>query len=237
MVLTSQKVFIVTGSTSGIGKQLAGILYQHNAKVYIASRNAAKATATIKEFQYLYPTSTGSVIFLRLELDDLSGIKASAEEFLRQESRLDVLWNNAGVMIPPQGSKSKQGYELQLGTNCLGPFLFTKLLTPILAATAKHAPKHSVRVVWLSSSSARAFAPKGGVEMDNLDYKKDRSIFVKYGTSKAGVIFESMEFARRYAKDRLMSVVRAAHPSVPLPRLLLSNNTFDLVVGSWYSQD
>jgi retinol dehydrogenase 12 len=88
-------------------------------------------------------------VFLRLDLDDLTTIKKSAEEFLAKETRLDVLWNNAGVMIPPQGSKTKQGYELQLGTNNVAPFLFTKFLTPLLVETAKSATKGSVRVLWV----------------------------------------------------------------------------------------
>jgi retinol dehydrogenase-12 len=75
--------------------------------------------------------------FLRLDLADLTTIKASAEEFLSKETKLHVLFNNAGVMCPPQGSKTPQGYELQLGTNNIGTFMFTKLLTPILNATAR----------------------------------------------------------------------------------------------------
>ena len=77
-------------------------------------------------------------------------------------------------MMPPQGSKTKQGYELQLGTNNVAPFLFTKLLHPVLARTAKHAPANSVRVVWTSSSGVESFSPKGGVDLDNLDYKDDK---------------------------------------------------------------
>ena len=62
-----------------------------------------------------FPDSKGELVFLHLDLDDLSTIKKSAEEFLSKEQKLDVLWNNAGVMVPPQGSKTKQGYEMQLG--------------------------------------------------------------------------------------------------------------------------
>lgn len=90
----------------------------------------------------------------------------------------------------------------------MGPFLLTKLLQPILAQTAKTAPKDSVRVVWVSSSAAEGMAPKGGVEMSNLDYKKDKSAWFKYGTSKAGNVLHSGEFAKRYQRDGLISVVR-----------------------------
>jgi len=88
-------------------------------------------------------------------------------------------------MVPSEGSKTVQGYELQLGTNNVAPFLFTSLLTPLLVKTAKTAPKGSVRVIWVSSTVAELMSPKNGVEMDNLDYKKDKPVWHKYGVSKA----------------------------------------------------
>jgi NAD(P)-dependent dehydrogenase (short-subunit alcohol dehydrogenase family) len=92
---------------------------------------------------------------------------------LKIEDRLHVLWNNAGVMVPPQGSQTKQGYEQQLGTNNLAPFLFTKLLAPVLKATALTEPVGSDRGVWVATSAAANFAPRGGVVMSNLSYEKD----------------------------------------------------------------
>ncbi|KAH9203542.1 hypothetical protein DL95DRAFT_529610 [Leptodontidium sp. 2 PMI_412] len=200
------KVFIVTGSSSGVGKELAQILYSHNAKVYVAARSQEKARKAIESIKATFPKSAGELVFLRLDLDDLTTIKKSAEDFLSKETKLDVLWNNAGVMVPPQGSTTKQGYELQLGTNNVAPFLFTKLLTPILASTAKASPPGTVRVVWTSSSAAETFSPANGVDMANLDYKNDKSSLHKYGVSKAGNYLHSTEFARRYSGDGILSV-------------------------------
>ncbi|KAH7385138.1 hypothetical protein BKA64DRAFT_158607 [Cadophora sp. MPI-SDFR-AT-0126] len=200
------KVFIVTGASSGVGKELAQILYSHNAKVYVAARSSEKAEKAIESIKVAFPNSKGAIEYLHLDLDDLSTIKASAEEFLSKEKKLDVLWNNAGVMAPPQGSRTKQGYELQLGTNNVAPFLFTKLLTPILKASAKVNPPGSTRVVWVSSSAAEAMSPKGGVDMANLDYKKDQAVWHKYGVSKAGNVHHAKEFAKRYGDDGIISV-------------------------------
>ena len=197
----------MTGSSSGVGKELAQILYSHNAKVYIAARSSEKASAAIDFMKTNFPDSKGELVFLSLDLDDLSTIKKSAEEFLSKEKKLDVLWNNAGVMVPPQGSKTKQGYEMQLGTNNLAPFLFTKLLTPTLIKTAKVSPPGTVRVVWVSSSIAEGFSPKNGVDMDNLDYKTDKSAWRKYGMSKAGNILHSKEYAKRHGSNGVISVV------------------------------
>jgi retinol dehydrogenase 12 len=117
------------------------------------------------------------------------------------------LFNNAGVMVPPQGSKTKQGYELQLGTNNLAPFLFTELLTPVLVKTAKAKGPGNVRVVWVSSSAAELLSPNGGVEMDNLDYKREKGAWHKYGVSKAGNVLHAMEYAKRHGGEGIISVV------------------------------
>ena len=199
----------MTGGASGIGLELVKILYAHNAKVYVAARSEQKASKAIASTESSFPKSNGELVFLHLDLNDLMLVKQSAESFLSKESRLDVLWNNAGVMTPPQGSKTKQNYESQLGTNCLGPFLFTKLLTPLLVSTAKSAPRGSVRVVWLGSSAAEMMSPKGGVDMTNIDYKIDKSAWYKYGTSKAGNVLYSKEFAKRYQANDVISVVCA----------------------------
>jgi retinol dehydrogenase-12 len=199
------KVFIVTGSTAGVGKELAQILYSKNAKVYIAARSSEKAEKVITAIKASFPDSKGELVYLHLDLDDLTTIKASADEFLSKETKLDVLWNNAGVMVPAQGSKTKQGYELQLGTNNVAPFLFTKLLTPILVDTAKANAPGTTRVVWVSSSAVE-MSPKGGVDLNNLDYKVDKGAWAKYGVSKAGNLLHSHEFARRYGKDGVISI-------------------------------
>jgi retinol dehydrogenase-12 len=204
---------MVTGATSGVGRELTKILYSHDAKVYLAVRSPEKAFSTIQSLKTAYPKSKGEMVFLKLDLDDLRTIKASVEEFLSKEERLDVLWNNAGVMVPPQGSQTKQNYELQLGTNNVAPFLFTKLLAPILSKTAKESPVGSVRVVWVASSAAARFSPEGGVNMSNLDYKKDESAWHKYGVSKAGNILHATEFAKRYKSDGIISIVSAEHQS------------------------
>jgi NAD(P)-dependent dehydrogenase (short-subunit alcohol dehydrogenase family) len=190
-----------------VGKALAQILYSHDAKVYVAARSEEKTTKAINEIKSNCPQSKGELVFLHLDLGDLTTIKKSADEFLSKENRLDVLWNNAGVMAPPAGSKSAQGYELQIGTNNIAPFLFTKLLTPLLIKTAKTAPKGSVRVVWVSSIIAELLSPKNGIEMDNLDYKTDKQVLHKYGVSKAGNWYHATEFAKLYRADGITSVV------------------------------
>ncbi|KAI0876702.1 retinol dehydrogenase 12 [Hypoxylon argillaceum] len=172
----------------------------------MAARSGDKAREVIENIKSKNPNSTGDVIYLHLDLDNLSTIKKSAEKFLSREKRLDVLWNNAGVMMSPKGSKTQQGYEKQLGTNALGPFLFTQQLMGVLSSTAKDSPEASVRVVWLSSSMVQLLAPPGGVDMGNLDYKTEKGAMHKYAVSKAANTFYSTELARRHSDDGIVSV-------------------------------
>ncbi|CEJ93193.1 hypothetical protein VHEMI08802 [[Torrubiella] hemipterigena] len=200
------KVYIVTGSNTGIGKEVAKILYSRNATVWIAARDDQRATQAIDDIRNDHAESKGTLKYLHLDLSDLSTIPTSAQTFLRQETRLDALFNNAGVMIPSPGSATKQGYELQMGVNCLGHFLFTKVLNPILLDTAKSARSGSVRVIWVSSSAVEGLAPHGGVDMDNIEYTQERSVYAKYGISKAGCYFYATEFAHRVEGSGIISI-------------------------------
>ncbi|KAI4865266.1 short-chain dehydrogenase [Hypoxylon rubiginosum] len=203
----SGKVYIVTGANTGVGKEVAQILFSKNATVWVTSRNEEKGRNAIQSIQEAFPSSTGKLVYLYLDLSDLTIVKKAAEIFLAEEKQLHVLFNNAGVMKPPEGSKSAQGYELQLGTNNLGPFLFTQLLTPTLVETAKASPEGSVRVVWVSSSAAEHLLPcEGGIDVDNLDYKKPIFYAFKYGVSKAGNYYHATEYARRHRKDGIVSL-------------------------------
>lgn len=203
-----KQVHIITGGYAGIGYELAKILYSKNATIYVAGRSASKAEGRIASIKSEFPNSKGRVEFLFLDLADLGTIKASAQEFLSKEKRLDVLTNNAGVMIPPDGSKTKQGYELQTGTHVYGHFLFTVLLEGVLKETAKVAETGTVRVTWASSSGAELMAPSAGVEFneDGL-LKETHPKELCYGQSKAANILQGVELAKRWGKDGIISNV------------------------------
>jgi retinol dehydrogenase-12 len=197
----------VTGGNAGVGKEVARILHSKHARVYVAARSQSKATEAIESIKNSNRESKGSLEYLHLDLNDLTTIKASAQEFLAKENKLHVLFNNAGVMTPTQGSKTAQGYELHLGVNNIAPFMFTKLLTPILVFTAKTEPPNTVRVIWTSSSATELMSPKSaGVPMDNLDYHIEKSGGYKYAVSKAGNYLHSAEFAKRHQSDGVISI-------------------------------
>ncbi|KAH6988318.1 hypothetical protein BKA56DRAFT_516021 [Ilyonectria sp. MPI-CAGE-AT-0026] len=203
----SGRVFIVTGGYSGVGLELSNILYRRNGTVYIAGRSEDKAEEAIASLKARSPKSGGRLQFLKLDLSDLSSIKQSVEEFTRKETRLDVLTNNAGVMTPPAGSKTVQGYELQMGTNCLGPFLFTKYLLPILRKTASSSPPGLVRVTWAGSLTAEMSSPPDGVAIgqDGAPVVHE-SQDLNYGQSKAGNVLLAAQLARELRGDGIISV-------------------------------
>ncbi|KAI9714691.1 MAG: hypothetical protein M1828_001120 [Chrysothrix sp. TS-e1954] len=208
------KVMIVTGGNAGIGLELVKMLYaKGDCTIYIASRSTDRITAAIKEIEADTPASSNSrpakLKSLRLDLNDLSTISESAKAFLAQESRLDILWNNAGIAQAPTGSVTKQGFEAHMGINCLGSYLFTKLLTSLLLKTAQTAPANSVRVIFTSSQNIEANAPPGGFIVDEQapgkhPPDKDRC----YAASKAGNWFLASELARRFRANGIVSITQ-----------------------------
>ncbi|MCJ1240241.1 hypothetical protein MMC14_008241, partial [Varicellaria rhodocarpa] len=198
------KVFIITGGSSGIGFELARILYYAGGTVYIMShheRRALQAIETIKASPAAPPTAESSRLgvlkFIHLDLADLSTVPTAVASFQSAETRLDVLFNNAGIASAPLDMKTAQGLEPHFGTNCLGPFLLTKLLLPTLNSTAAMAPANSVRVIWTSSILVELGAPEGGMTITQLrDPSKNRN--EHYSASKAGNWFLASEYQNRF---------------------------------------
>jgi NAD(P)-dependent dehydrogenase (short-subunit alcohol dehydrogenase family) len=127
------------------------------------------------------------------------------------------------VMLPPEGFKTAQGYELQQGVNNLGSFLLTYFLRPILVATAKHAPKNSVRVIWVSSGAVM-LELKTAIDFTNMNYKREESAMTKYRRSKAGNAVHAAELARRVADEGILSLVRPAERGNYGSRQLIQTN-------------
>ncbi|KAI0805877.1 hypothetical protein GGR55DRAFT_653819 [Xylaria sp. FL0064] len=198
------KVIIVTGSNTGLGKEIAQILYSKNAKVYMLARSEEKTKNAIESIKAAVPNSSGELIYLHLDLADIPSIKTTVEQFQRRESKLHLLFNNAGVAFPPGGSKTKQGYVLEIGVNCIGTFALTKLLTPTIVSTAKTSPPNSVRVIYVSSNASEGFSPKNYV--DNVEHAENLTAVGKYFSSKLGNYLHAAEFANRHKADGVVSV-------------------------------
>ncbi|KAF9002966.1 NAD(P)-binding protein [Cyathus striatus] len=194
------KVFLVTGGNTGVGFEIVKGLLQHNATVYLAARSASKGKEAIEQ---LKDVTGKEARFLQLDLSDLKSIKESAIEFNSKEKELHVLINNAGVMMPPLDQFTKDGYDLQFGTNVLGHFYFTKLLLPTLLATST--PSTPSRVVTVASAAGMMV---NNINFDTLRDSSARNKLSKstlYMQSKMANLVFATELARRYGDKGLVS--------------------------------
>lgn len=217
------KVILITGGNSGLGKQSALDLARREPKeIWLTSRTVEKAQDAIKDIKTACPSAT--IKPLALDLTSFDSIKAAARSFTQSSQRLDILMLNAGCMATPEGL-TKDGYELQFGTNYVGHALLLKLLTPVLEKTAGE-PNSDVRVVVLSSRAV-SMAPKGGIHFDSLKTKQESMpTWTRYGQSKVA----SALYARALARHYPQWTVTAIHPGV-----INTNLTHHIQEQHWWS--
>ncbi|PCD26169.1 hypothetical protein AU210_012601 [Fusarium oxysporum f. sp. radicis-cucumerinum] len=190
----SGQVYIVTGGNTGIGFNTVLELAAHKAKVYMGARSEAKANAAIVEIKSQYPHADISVLVM--DMMNLKTVKTAADEFVRKESRLHGLVNNAGIMATPY-EESVDHYEAQFQTNYLSHWLLTYSLLPILTQSARSTSPGTVRVVNVSSDGHLLFSPSAGIDFDDINQTKG-SAFSRYGMSKLANILHAKELHRRY---------------------------------------
>ncbi|KIW99759.1 uncharacterized protein Z518_10687 [Rhinocladiella mackenziei CBS 650.93] len=208
------KVILVTGGNIGLGKQSVLEFSRHGPEqVWLAARNLDKAKAAADEIKQQVPDAP--IKLLELDLSSFESVKRAAQTFSAGSDRLDILMLNAGIMAAPPGL-SKDGYEIQFGTNHMGHALLTKLLLPILERTARSGPDADVRIVSLSSRG-HMLAPKGGIQFDSLKTRADSlGAYGRYGQSKLSNIL----FARQLAQLYPQFTVSAIHPGMVRTNLL-----------------
>lgn len=196
----SGRIAIVTGANTGIGYETARALARKGAWVILACRDLAKASAAAARIQAEQPS--GSVQAQPLDLSDLDSVARFAERFAAEHDRLDLLINNAGVMVPPK-SQTKQGFELQLGTNHLGHFALTAHLLPLLRRTP------GARVVVVSSGAHHM----GHIDFADLNFEgRGYSPWRAYAQSKLANLLFALELQRRLRAAGAAVLVTAAHP-------------------------
>ncbi len=200
MLDQSGKVAVITGAASGLGFETARMLASKHARVVMAVRSSAKGRDAAARIKKEYPGA--DVAVMELDLADLASVRKFAENFRKRYSRLDLLINNAGVMVPPYG-KTADDFELQLGTNHLGHFTLTLLLLDMLKEV------QGSRVVTVSSG-AHAF---GILDFDDLNWEKRRyNAWQAYGDSKLANLYFTRELQQRLDEEDVNVLAVAAHP-------------------------
>lgn len=205
-----ERTYIVTGAGSGIGFATARQLATQRATVVLACRGGAGERAA-SELRAVRPEAR--VEAAELDLADLASVRAFAGQFLRRHGRLDGLVNNAGVMNTPLG-RTKDGFEMQLGTNHLGHFLLTELLVDMLKSSAPS------RVVVVSSSyHEAAMGRPAAIRFDDLNYERRRyDGWEAYAQSKLANVLHARELARRLSGTGVTCV--SVHPGWVRTRLI-----------------
>lgn len=195
----SGRTVVVTGANSGTGREAAVRLAGAGARVIMAVRDPAKGDRALADLRAQHPGAHAEVRVL--DLADL----ASVEKFvvgLTDVPHVDLLLNNAGVMAPPERFETVDGFELQLGTNFLGPFALTNRLLPhLLAAPAP-------RVVTMSSIAATW----GRIRTDDLQWARRYSPQRAYGQSKLADLYLALHLARTAEERGWPLLSAAAHP-------------------------
>jgi NAD(P)-dependent dehydrogenase (short-subunit alcohol dehydrogenase family) len=195
----SGRTALVTGANSGLGLQTAKALAEAGATVLLGCRNAERAAAAEREIHAVAPDATVEVV--ELDLSDLASVERAAGEVAGRPEPLDLLINNAGVMAPPR-RETKDGFELQFGTNHLGHFALTgRLIESLLSAPAP-------RVVNVSSIAHRA----GKMDFDDLNWENGYSRWPAYGRSKLANLLFTQELARRAEAAGTNLIAAASHP-------------------------
>ena len=197
------KVIIVTGANSGIGYEAAKEFARKGAQTILACRSLDKAQAALNEIQAELPGAKAEM--MPLDLASLESVRQFTAAFQAKYDRLDVLVNNAGIMMVPYGT-TEDGFERQLGTNHLGHFALTGLLFDLLVNTP------NARVVNVSSGGHRF----GEMNFDNLMFEKGEGYtpMKAYGRSKLANLLFTYELQRRFEARGIQAEALAAHPGI-----------------------
>ena len=197
----SGRVAIVTGANSGLGYDTAAALADKGAHVVLAVRNLDKGAEAVDRIKAAHPKA--DVALQQLDLSSLDSVRRAAEELRAAHPRIDLLINNAGVMYVPTRETTKDGFEMQFGTNHLGHFALTGLLLDHLTSV------DGSRVVTVSSVGHRIMAR---IHFDDPHLERKYNRVEAYGQSKLANLMFTYDLQRRLSAKGAPTVALAAHP-------------------------
>lgn len=203
---------VVTG-TGGLGYECARVLARAGADVVLAGRNPAKGGEAVQRIRAT--DRDARISFEPLDLANLASVAAFGERMRSSRTGLDLLINNAGIMIPPKRQETADGFELQLGTNYLGHFALTAQLLPLLRQERRP------RIVSISSVAARS----GAIDFDDLNARRNYNPMSVYSQSKLACLIFAFELQRRSDAGGWDIESIAAHPGVARTDLLYNSTS------------
>ncbi|KAM0247193.1 hypothetical protein ACHAP5_004275 [Fusarium lateritium] len=202
------KVIVITGTSSGIGVETVRALLETGAKFFLTARDLKKAQRALEGF-----FDADRMELVEMDQTSFNSVRAAAKHILDKTDKVNILIENAGVMSVQNLEFTKDGHEMQFGTNYLSHFLFFQLLKPALLAAVT--PELNSRVVVLASS---AHHNSGINESDNYNFQKGGyDPWGAYGQSKTATIYLANEIERQYAAQGLHAT--SVHPGGILTEL------------------
>ncbi|CAG9990728.1 unnamed protein product [Clonostachys byssicola] len=203
------RVILVTGATTGLGKQSVFEYARHDpAQIWLSGRTLEKATQAAQDIIGKVPGANISP--LEMDLTSFDSIRKAAQTVLSQSQRLDILLLNAGIMATAEGL-TKDGYEIQMGTNHMGHALLTRLLLPLLEKTKSSHADADVRVISLSSYGHTQVSEKMGFRFDTPKTTAESlGAYGRYFQSKLANVL----FARQLAKEYPQLITASVHPGL-----------------------
>lgn len=202
------KVIVITGTSAGIGIETARALALTGATLFLTARDLPKARRALGDI-----LNSDKVHLIELDLNSFDSVRAGAAAILSKTDKINILVNNAGIMAIPDLEFTKDGHELQFGTNHLAHFLLFQLLKPALLAAST--PAFHSRVVALSS---RAHRRNGINDSDNYNFQKGGyNGPLSYDQSKTANVYMANEIERRYGGQGLHAT--SVHPGAILTEL------------------
>ena len=202
------RTVIITGANTGIGYEAALVLAGKGARVVLAVRNAGKGQKAIDAIARKHPGA--AVTLQELDLSSLASVRNATDALRAAHPRIDLLINNAGVMYPPK-QVTRDGFELQFGTNHLGHFAFTGLLLDNLLEVP------GSRVVTVASIAHNI---RAGIHFDDLQWERSYNRVAAYGQSKLANLMFTYELQRRLAAKGAPTIAVAAHPGISNTELM-----------------
>ncbi|GAA1686240.1 short-chain dehydrogenase [Mycolicibacterium murale] len=204
----SGRTAVVTGANTGLGFETAKVLAARGATVVIAVRNVEKGNAAAAQILGAVPRA--DITVQPLDLGSLQSVRTAAAELKESHPRIDLLINNAGVMYPPKQT-TKDGFELQFGTNHLGHFALTGLMLENLL------PVPGSRVVVVASIAHNI---RAAIHFDDLQWERGYNRVAAYGQAKLANLMFAYELQRRLATAGAETIAVAAHPGVSNTELM-----------------
>ncbi len=218
------KTALVTGANSGIGFYTALELARAGATTILACRNLEKAEIAIDRIKAEVPNARIEIV--RIDLSDLNSVAQCADEFLSRNQQLNLLINNAGVVAARQRMTTKDGFELQWGTNHLGTFALTGRLLPAILSASQG------RIVTVSSLTHRG----AKIDFDDLNREKSFDRDIAYGQSKLANAVFGIELQKRLSDRKQSAISLVSHPGISRTDLTSNIHGLNPTFQSWFDK-